>query len=106
MDPECIASDHAVVLEVLLVVVRGGVRAFRKLVFKARTEFELHSRVPCRGVVDHGGDAQMIIAAQWYLNLAWVEEVVLGFTFCARGHSVHAEKITIKRARFLPFQSQ
>ena len=32
--------------------------------------------------------------------------VLQGLAFCARVHSVHAEKMIIKRARFPPFQSQ
>ena len=65
VDAGLIARDHAVVLKVLVVVMRGGVRANRQEVFKARAEFELHPGVPCRGVIEHGGDAQKTIAAQW-----------------------------------------
>ena len=38
-----------------------------------------------------------------YISL---RRVLWGLVFCARGHTVPAGKITIKRARFLPFQSQ
>jgi hypothetical protein len=44
----------------------------------------------------------LLLLVRWLLLLL----VLLGLALCARVHTVHAEKITIKRARFLPFQSQ
>ena len=40
------------------------------------------------------------------IHVTHVVLLVVGLVFCARGHSVPSGKITIKRARFLPFQSQ
>ena len=51
-------------LEELLVVVEVVVRADCK-VFEAGAEFQLHHGVLCRSVIEHGADAQEMIAAQW-----------------------------------------